>query len=401
VYACAAGEVYFVENDPDVHGYGKHIRIQHTGGFKTIYAHLAEVMVHVGQEVAPKELIGKADSTGNSSGSHLHLTLKKDGATDKGETNYKGDIIDPTPFMVYPHQEEAVMEKLNIRPGSSKGKTFPWVRPCLVGVNGRDDGTIQEADFLAIKTAKVEGVKVQENTPSHVVERLRQLIPNLFIMARIAYDIGQKKVTAQEWGKRMLPEIGRLYDLGIRYFEIHQSPNLQMYGWNYSWHTGREFGRWWMDVTSPLKEGFPEARFGFPGVSPGGQVPGQRLDAKVFLEQADDAIQMADWVGVNCFWSNEDEMSAPNKGEFYKYVRERFPDKLLFITEFANVNDMVNTLAKGNQYLKYYQKLREEAGIGGAFAQVLSSPSGFGKMRWRNEDGNLTEIPNRVGEREF
>ena len=94
-------------------------------------------------------------------------------------------------------------------------------------------------------------------------------------------------------------------------------------------------------------------------------------------------------------------MARFDKGEFYRYVRERFPNKLLFITEFANVNDMVNTLAKGNQYVKYYKKLLEEEGIGGAFAQVLSSSSGFGKMRWRNEDGMLTDIPHRVGERDY
>lgn len=102
IYCCADGEVFFIETRPEVHPYGKHIRIQHENGFRTVYAHLQEVLVDFGEKVVAKQLIAKADSTGNSTGSHLHLTLKKEGATARKETNYHGDIIDPTPYMVYP-----------------------------------------------------------------------------------------------------------------------------------------------------------------------------------------------------------------------------------------------------------------------------------------------------------
>jgi hypothetical protein len=199
----------------------------------------------------------------------------------------------------------------------------------------------------------------------------------------------------------MTLEFGRLFTLGIRYFEIHQSPNLQMYGLNTSWFSGGGFARWWMDVVGYLKDPFPEAKFGFPGVSPGGQVPGQRLDAKVFLEQADEGIQTSDWVGVNCFWSSEAAMALPDRGAFYKYIRELYPDKLLFITEFANVNELTNAYVKGNEYVKFYQTLRNEPGIGVAFSQVMSSRSGYHSMVWRNEDGILNQIPYRVGRRMF
>jgi murein DD-endopeptidase MepM/ murein hydrolase activator NlpD len=404
VYACAGGEVFKVENDPDVHPYGKHIRIRHPNGYRTVYAHLTECRVSVGQIVKTKEIIGKADSTGNSSGSHLHLTLKRDGATERGETNYRGDIIDPTPFMVYPHQEVEIMNALKLVIATTPTPTtfqsqFQWTRPCLIGLNARDDGSMGDADFLVVKTAQLEAIKIRENTSSNDIAQLRQIIPNIFIMARIAYDMGQTKVTSQEWVGRMSPEIDRLYRFGIQYFEIHQSPNLQMYGWNYSWYSGFDFSRWWMDIVGLLRDPFPEAKFGFPGVSPGGQVSGQRLDAKVFLEQADESVGTADWIGVNCFWSNETEMSLQTKGAYYEYVRERFPNKLLFITEFANVNDMTNSYVKGNEYVKYYQSLREKPGIGAAFSQVMSSIGGYGQSSWRTEDGKLTQIPYRVGRR--
>ena len=103
IYACSDGEVFYVETRPDEHPYGKHIRIQHENGFRTVYAHLQEVLVDFGQDVVAKQLIGKADSTGNSTGSHLHLTLKKEGATARRETAFGGDVVDPTPYLVFPN----------------------------------------------------------------------------------------------------------------------------------------------------------------------------------------------------------------------------------------------------------------------------------------------------------
>ena len=100
IYVCADGDVFAVETNPNKHPYGIHVRVRHANGYSTVYAHLAKTMVTVGQKVKAKQLIGLADSTGNSTGSHLHLTLKKDGATARGETKFKGDVIDPTPFMV-------------------------------------------------------------------------------------------------------------------------------------------------------------------------------------------------------------------------------------------------------------------------------------------------------------
>jgi murein DD-endopeptidase MepM/ murein hydrolase activator NlpD len=96
IYACADGIVYFVGWGT---AYGIHVRIDHENGYKTLYAHFQRSLVKTGQRVAAKQVIGKADSTGNSTGSHLHLTLKENGATASGKTRYPSDIIDPTPYL--------------------------------------------------------------------------------------------------------------------------------------------------------------------------------------------------------------------------------------------------------------------------------------------------------------
>lgn len=102
VYACAPGIVYEVRDASDGNAYGNHVRIDHENGYKTIYAHFSRSLVKLGDRVEAGQIIGLADSTGNSSGSHLHLSLKRAEATAKKWTNYPNDIIDPTPYLELP-----------------------------------------------------------------------------------------------------------------------------------------------------------------------------------------------------------------------------------------------------------------------------------------------------------
>jgi len=103
VYAAADGVVSEVrldgDSDPMRKPYGNQVRIQHDGGYMTTYAHLSQVIARQGQTVGTGQLIGLSGHTGNSQGSHLHLTLKKQGATQASLTNFPYDIIDPNPYL--------------------------------------------------------------------------------------------------------------------------------------------------------------------------------------------------------------------------------------------------------------------------------------------------------------
>jgi hypothetical protein len=125
------------------------------------------------------------------------------------------------------------------------------------------------------------------------------------------------------------------------------------------------------------------------------------MDANVFLDGADLAMSKADWLGVNCFWTNEMEMNHADYGKFYEELQERFPEKLLFITEFGNVNQSTPPNIKGEEYVRYYQRLREIKGIGAAFSQVVSASKGYEDLVWRNEAGETTQIVESVGGRQF
>jgi hypothetical protein len=97
IFAVAPGRVKRVQPVPDGKGYGIHVRITHADGYETIYAHLEKTLVRVGNRVQAGTLIGLADSTGYSTGSHLHLTLKRHGET---YNNWPYNITDPTPFLM-------------------------------------------------------------------------------------------------------------------------------------------------------------------------------------------------------------------------------------------------------------------------------------------------------------
>jgi murein DD-endopeptidase MepM/ murein hydrolase activator NlpD len=72
VHATAPGIVSFTGVRS---GYGNTIEIDHGRGFKTRYAHLAKIAVHVGDRVTVGSRLGGMGSTGRSTGPHLHYEV--------------------------------------------------------------------------------------------------------------------------------------------------------------------------------------------------------------------------------------------------------------------------------------------------------------------------------------
>ncbi len=102
IFAVARGTVRVVHTQANTHNYGIHVRVDHADGWQTIYGHMQQATARVGQPVKAGDQLGLADNTGNSFGSHLHLTLKRQNSsyTDNTGTKWPFNIFDPTPFLL-------------------------------------------------------------------------------------------------------------------------------------------------------------------------------------------------------------------------------------------------------------------------------------------------------------
>lgn len=273
----------------------------------------------------------------------------------------------------------------------------------LIGLHGRADGELQDADFDLVQRARVEAVKLLSYATMASVERLRAINPEVFILLRAFVPFGEGRlITPQQFFEFTVNDVARIYDAdpAVRYIEIHNEPNLRGEGWGASWSDGRAFAAWFLQVLDLYRQRFPEAKLGFPGLSPGPtSEAGGRLDSEVFLEQAEPAVQEADWVGVHAYWRSEREITDEREGYGFTRYRKRFPEKLLFITEFGNPEQPKPVVAE--QYARYYGALRKVPGLGAAFAYVASTSNAQESSRWawRDEGGQSMGIAEVVGQR--
>lgn len=101
IVAMADGKVSRVEHVAASGAYGIHVRVKHDLGpellYESVYAHFKSTAVALGDVVQAGQLLGLADNTGNSSGAHLHITLKHYGHGSPWMN--KSDIVNPTPYM--------------------------------------------------------------------------------------------------------------------------------------------------------------------------------------------------------------------------------------------------------------------------------------------------------------
>ena len=90
VLPAANGNVVFAGRNGS---FGKVIRISHSHGMETIYAHLSDISVKTGDYVTTSTVIGKMGNTGKSKGMHLHYEIRT-----------QGKSVDPSPFLKAGHE---------------------------------------------------------------------------------------------------------------------------------------------------------------------------------------------------------------------------------------------------------------------------------------------------------
>lgn len=96
--------------------YGNLVVIEHDNELETYYAHLSKINVEVGERIKAGEVLGLGGNTGRSTGPHLHLEIRYQGAAINPE-----DVIDFNNYALL--SNELSLTKDNFRHHSVKKST--------------------------------------------------------------------------------------------------------------------------------------------------------------------------------------------------------------------------------------------------------------------------------------
>lgn len=77
VRSVARGRVEYTSED--YASFGAIVILNHGDGYFTLYAHLSEILVSVGQEITPGQIVGRVGDTGSLKGPILHFEVRKGG----------------------------------------------------------------------------------------------------------------------------------------------------------------------------------------------------------------------------------------------------------------------------------------------------------------------------------
>jgi hypothetical protein len=371
IYAAQDGGVEQVVTSWSGTGYGIHVVVSHNWYgqiYKTWYCHLASASVSVGQTVTKGTKIGVGGATGTSA-IHLHFMIQKIPGGLSGY--YTPNVIDPEPITV--------------------PNTTPTV-PSKRGVGAGNRAVLTSRELDAISISKVDAFlaltmpSFQES--AQIVDQVRSKNPNIFVVGRLFFSADYTNKTLfnpQNFVDYCKNGLDGLYSKGVRYFQVHNEPNLVQEGMDWNWKNGVEFASWLNSTLNILRGMYPEAKWGYPGLSP-------QPNTEQFWADSKAAMNNCDWVGVHSYWQYPGNtgwgMESLDGGYHYKRLSTTKP---LMITEFSNNSPTVSDVDKGLQYKSYYSLVNIPA-----FSFCLSWSGDSNREGWVY-NGTLTKIPEKIG----
>ena len=265
----------------------------------------------------------------------------------------------------------------------------------LVGVHGNASGLLTPADLDVLIVSRAEAVKLLSTGLASDVSRVRAINPAMLVIVRLHmawWTMSVPRVISpSRYADWLVPDVRKFYDVGIRYFEFPNEPNLYLEGYGANW-IGATFAAWWIAVRDKLKGRFPDAKWGYAGLSPSPIIPAVRGEAeRGFALASRDAIEAADWLGVHCYWTDRTQMLHPDFGNGWRWYLSTFPGKPVYITEYSNPDSAVSSDEKGLQYRAWLSQVQ---GPIATFGFISSGET------WVHESWAGTNIPAIVGSRE-
>ena len=130
IYAGDTGVVSAVGFEKN--GYGWYVRITHSDGYQTFYAHCNEVLVKLGESVSRGDLIAYVGTTGFSTGYHLHF-----------EVRFGRDRLDPYTYLGLTGYSSSIPPSVSTEPEKNPDIQKP------------DDETVSSSDVSSSNSSQV------------------------------------------------------------------------------------------------------------------------------------------------------------------------------------------------------------------------------------------------------
>jgi hypothetical protein len=246
----------------------------------------------------------------------------------------------------------------------------------LLGIVGRPNEPLQQADLEVIDTARIGCVK------SSCIET----VPLLKILQPPSTD-------------EFANIVRKAHGMDYNWFIIHRHPNCAYMGFGHYWFRGEEFADWWIEVRNAIAAELPDAKWGVPAMRPSGDLGKIFANSEAFFEECREAVEAADFFEMEIRWKREEDI-LPSIWRVDSYQR-RFPDKLA-VVNFCNINANVSKREKAEQYLRFYEELDKRDNVLAALIFCISSRSPSHKfVTFRSETGiqKPNAIPRILGDR--
>lgn len=432
-YAIADGVVIWASDKREgtsiPSAYGWHVILKH-GDVKTYYAHaMPNPPVQLGQQVTAGQVIAKSGNTGNSSGYHLHLTIKIPGHVEPGWGS-SPEYADPLP-LVLPVAPEGgttgwvsstyltpatggkavVTTNLNIRsgPGTSYSKLGTlyfgavvtilstqagWSRVKVHSYNMYDvpggGGTFPvalgphfsaDSQFLPGEQAAAEAMKpdIMKFLSSHRADQIgwaANRFPGVPIVLRAFLDWGGRNISPQQFFDWTWSDVERSINACGNNPIILELPgneqNLAPEGLFYSWTDGYTYASWALQVLSLYRQRTSLPVY-YPGLSPGGSIGGLRQDHIQFFNQSMQFVMACQGLCIHTYYNPPAGYSMQSAVAVVDDYLARYPVRPVIISEFSWNANNTTPQAKAQSYLEFWNIMRSRNRIKGITPFVMSA----------------------------
>jgi hypothetical protein len=287
---------------------------------------------------------------------------------------------------------------------AAKTYVFPFGH-AMAGLHGPADPAAwawTQDTYNLIQETGVKAVKILSagDIGGEQVAKLKGLGAE-FIMARLFAKFASRK-TPDEFFNEVQGATDRLYQAGVRWFEVHNEPNLHHKdgpeGMWVMWQNGGEFSGFFHKMLELLRKRYPDAMFGWPGLSPGFDFSHDgkqiRYDSARFEAEAHDAMEAADFICIHTYWGADGSPYTRSLEDLRRYA-ERFPDKAIIASEFSNSSPSIDKQVKGEEYVRFFQEAKSlPENVGALFSYIISASWGYTAETWKD-----SPIPGLVARR--